>query len=298
MEQLLIKKIAEKYGVDYEEAKTMFESLKKEDDDFKKLLSELTDSLQVLSELPDPAKNVLTPVIQTHLLNRMGASDDIDDMFKKVTAYTAMLKAVMGKEDDEKVEKLERELKELKELLLSAKEAQREEEMDRLWHELQDLKRAIIEAKKPKEEENDKKDDIDQLEEILTKIEATKEKMKKLGLLKEAEDNGIDIRQAEELLKKAGYRVEPPPDWMSVQRIIQEELKRREEELRKRLEEELGIQERKMGMLMDFAMAVLEGVIGASTSGGGNKVSEFMGKVKQLLGGGTGGGEQSTSGEG
>jgi len=297
MEQLLIKKIAEKYGVDEEEAKAVFESLKEEDDDFKKLLGELTNSLQVLSELPDSAKNALVPVVQSHLLKRFDDDDDIKDTLKRVATYTALLKAVMGGDEDKRVEELKKELQELKETLFNIKEAQREEEMDRLWQELQDLKRAIIEAKKSKEEEKEKKDDIDKLEEILTKIEETKEKMKRLGLLKEAEGNGIDIRQAEELLRKAGYRVEPPPDWRSVQQIVEHEIKKKEEEIRKKLEEELGIQERKMSMVMDFAMAVLEGIIGASTSGGQSKMAEFMGKVRQLFGGG-GSGESSSGGEG
>jgi len=296
MEKLLIKKIAERYGVKEEEAEEIFESLKEEDEEFKKLFSELTDSLQVMSELPEPAKNALVPVVQTHLLKRLGG-DDFEDMMKRITAYTAMLKTVMSGGDDEKVEGLRKELQELKDTLFSLKEAQREEEMDRLWQEIQDLKKAIVEAMKA--EKVEKKDDIDQLEEILNKIEETKEKMKRLGLLKEAEkDDTIDIKQAEELLKKAGYRVEPPPDWFSVQRIVEQEIKKKEEEIRKKLEEELGIQERRMSMLMDLAMALIEGVIGASTSGGESKVAEFVSKVKHLFSGGGSGGEQAGGGGG
>ena len=87
---------------------------------------------------------------------------------------------------------------------------------------------------------------------------------------------------------------------------VVEELKKREKEIRKQVEQEMGLQEKKMTMAVDLITAIIDGIVSASTTPqtGGSEIAKFTQLVRQSLGGvGNGGGnsgpdEVNSGGEG
>jgi len=149
----------------------------------------------------------------------------------------------------------------------------------------------------PREKEED---ELDRFERYLEKVRRHYEKARKLGIIDDGRRE-IDPEQAAQLLRSYGYRVDPPPSYEQMRRMLEEELKKREAEIRKRVEEELGVQERKMTMLMELGVALLDGIVSAFSGGGQqqgiSEVRRFISQVKAMTGGGGGGSSEEGGGD-
>jgi superfamily I DNA/RNA helicase len=304
LEQLMVKALAKRKGIPEEQAQAFLEAIKGTDEyeELKASLARLVDTGQIVQQLPAQMQPLAMPLMMTMVQNRGSSAEKIAE---RVAMISAAIKAAYGDDSSKLIEDLRREIQELK-------EEKEKKEMERMLSEtikafqeyVARLEERIAQLEgNSRRAEEDEGDEIDKLERYLAKIEETKEKLKRLGLVKDAEDDP-DVAKAAEILRRMGYRVEPPPSYEQMRRMLEEELKKREEELRKKIEQELGIQEKKMTMAMELAMALIDGIVsaaaGRNTEGGA--ISQFMGMARQLLGAGGmmggGAGEVGSGGSG
>jgi len=75
-----------------------------------------------------------------------------------------------------------------------------------------------------------------------------------------------------EKLKKQGYKIEPPPDWSTVDKLIDEKIRKVREEAKREAMEELKLQEKRESMLVDFISTVGGAIIDGLRSKGESKL--------------------------
>ena len=290
LEEMLVRILAKKRGLSEEEARAFLESVKGTDeyDEIKQSLARLIDAGELIQKMPSQVQPLAIPLLMQGVGG--GASSKAQKIAENVALISAAIRAASDDGSSKIIEELRKEIQELKEEKARKEYEQIVETIKTYIGELE-ARVAQLESQSISKSEGDEKDSIDRFERDLQKIEQTIEKLKRLGLIKEAE-NDLDVAKAAEILKKMGYKVEPPPSHEQIKIMLEQELKKREEEIRKQLERELGIQEKKLTMAMDLATAIIDGIIAATTSQsqGQSEVSRFTQTVRQMLGGAGGGG--------
>jgi len=276
-----VELIAEKKGIPKERAQAILNALKEEEDfnEVKKFLTQLVDTAEVMKNLPQNIQPLAVPLVAQLWQTSKSRAEKIAE---NVAIISAALKAIGGTDDD-KVEKLIGELrKEIEELKESKRKEELEEILDGFNQTVESITKYIerleerlnaleMNTNRPKEE----KDDIDKIVEAINKLEETKEKLKKLGLLKEEE---LTLSKAEEILKKAGYKIERPLTWDAVQKLIEEQIQKIREEAKKEAMEELKIEEKRLSMLTMLITTVVGSIFESLTP----QSSEISSKIQEI----------------
>jgi len=282
LEEMLVKVLAKRKGIPEEEAKLLLESMKDDDEyeELKKTLATVADVGAVMQNMPPTIQPLAAPLITQTLMSAGGGSSKAAKIAENVALISAAIRAAYG-DDGNKDEHFLEIIRELKEEIKELKEEKMKREQEQLVQQITDTISAIseymkaledriaqIEESKNKTPVEKQKDEIDLIEEYLEKLEKTKEKLKKLGLIKEAEDDGskLDLSKAEELLRKAGYRIEKPLTWETLHQYIEEQVKKVKEEAKKEAMEELKVKERQMAMITDLIQVCFGSAIEALAS--------------------------------
>ena len=304
LEEMLVRILAKKRGLSEEEARAFLESVKGTDeyDEIKQSLARLIDAGELIQKMPSQVQPLAIPLLMQGVGG--GASSKAQKIAENVALISAAIRAASDDGSSKIIEELRKEIQELKEEKARKEYEQIVETMKTYIGELE-ARVAQLESQSISKSEGDEKDSIDRFERDLQKIEQTIERLKRLGLIKEAE-NDLDVAKATEILKKMGYKVEPPPSYEQIRMMLEQELKKREEEMRRQLGQEMGLQEKKMTMAVDLITAIIDGIVSASTTPqtGGSEIAKFIQLVRQSLGGvGNGGGnsgpdEINSGGEG
>lgn len=303
LEELMVKALAKRKGIPEEQAQAFLEAIKGTDEyeELKASLARLVDTGQIVQQLPAQMQPLAMPLMMQAV---QGGKSSAEKIAERVAMITAAIKAAYGDDSSKLIEDLRREIQALKE----EKEKKEVQEMlnqtiSAFREYVQKLEQRIaqLEAGNGRRHEEEEGDEIDKLERYLQKVEQTKEKLKKLGLVKEGKED-VDLDKAIETLRRLGYKIEAPPSWEQLKRMMEEEWKKREEEIRKQIEQEMGIQEKKMTMALELATAIIDGIVSAATTPQGqSEVAKFTQAVKGLFGGmsgGGGGGEANAGGAG
>ena len=302
LEELMVKALAKRKNIPEEQAQAFLEAIKGTDEyeELKASLARLVDTGQIVQQLPAQMQPLAMPLMMQAV---QGGKSSAEKIAERVAMITAAIKAAYGDDSSKLIEDLRREIQALKE----EKEKKEMQEMlsqtiSAFREYVQKLEQRIaqLEAGNGRRDEEEEGDEIDKLERYLQKVEQTKEKLKKLGLVKEGKED-VDLDKAIETLKRLGYKIEAPPSWEQLRRMMEEEWKKREEEIRKQIEQEMGIQEKKMTMALELATAIIDGIVSAATTPQGqSEVAKFTQAVKGLFGGmsGGGGGEANAGGAG
>ena len=304
-----MKAIAKKKGIPQEQAQLLLEAVKGDDTykDVTEDLAKLIDAGQLVQQLPEQMQPLTMPL----LMQAMGSSRSRSrEVAENAAMIVAALKALDTNDSaTQLIEELRKEIQELKEEK-QKKEIKEELEsaMGTVVQYVQKLEERIasVETQNATRGRQEEEDELDRLEKYLEKVEQTRERLKRLGLIQEGSANEPDPEKAAEILQKMGYKVEPPPSYEQMKRLLDEELKKREKEIRKQVEQEMGFQEKKMTMAVDLITAIIDGIVSASTTPqtGGSEIAKFTQLVRQSLGGvGNGGGnsgpdEVNSGGEG
>lgn len=281
LEETLVKVIAKRKGIPEEEAKLLLESMKDDDEyeELKKTLATIADVGAVMQNMPPTIQPLAAPLITQTLMSGGNSSSKAAKIAENVALISAAIRAAYG--DDGKDHYLEI-IKELKEEIKELKEEKAKKEQEQLVQQITDTISAISEYMKALEnriaqieesKSNTKqKDEIELIEEYLEKLEKTKEKLKKLGLIKEKEDDedSIDLSKAEELLRRAGYRIEKPLTWDTLHKYIEEQVRKVKEEAKKEAMEELKVKEKQMAMITDLIQVCFGSAIEALASKSGS----------------------------
>jgi len=303
LEELMVKALAKRKNIPEEEAKAFLDAIKGTDEyeELKQSLARLVDTGQIVQQLPAQMQPLAMPLMMQAV---QGGKSSAEKIAERVAMITAAIRAAYGDDSSKLIEDLRKEIQALKE----EKEKKEVQEMlsqtisaFQQYIERLEQRIAQLEAGNGRGIEEEE-DEIDKLERYLQKVEQTKEKLKRLGLVREGKGEDIDLDRAIETLRRLGYKVEAPPSWEQLRRMMEEEWKKREEEIRRQIEQELGIQEKKFTMAMDLVTAVIDGIVSAATTPQGqSEVAKFTQAVKNIFGGmsgGGGGGEANAGGSG
>jgi hypothetical protein len=198
--------------------------------------------------------------------------------------YAAALRAIISEDPHGKyIEKLEEDIKTIKNKL---EEKERGEIFKQFEIQLAEIKQ-FVEEKYAELMINqpvvETKDDLDKLEEILDKAERTKQKLERLGIVKPRED--LDLNEAEQLLRQHGYEIRAPPSWQTVESLLDRKIREKEEKIRKEIEDEFKVDEKRLSMVLDFCGTIFEGIFDTITSERkkeGGKIDQFKKRVKEL----------------
>ena len=301
LEELMVKVLAKRKGIPEEQAQAFLDAIRGTDEyeELKASLARLVDTGQIVQQMPPHIQSLAIPL----MMQAMQSRPSPQKIAENVAMTVAAIKAAYGDDSSKLIEDLRREIQALKEEkekkemqeMLSQTMGAFEKYVQRLEERI-----AQLEAGNGRKVEEEEGDEIDKLERYLQKVEQTKEKLKRLGLVKEGKED-VDLDKAIETLRRLGYKIEAPPSWEQLKRMMEEEWKKREEEIRKQIEQEMGIQEKKMTMALELATAIIDGIVSAATTPQGqSEVAKFTQAVKGLFGGmsGGGGGEANAGGAG
>jgi len=274
----LIKYLAKKRGVPEEEVKLLLEAAKDRDEErIQEKLAVLAETGELISKMPQQVQQAAMPMIAQTLIPRQ------DRTVERIAAVAAAMRG--GDEVSKMIESLKQEIQELKDEKVRE---EREELLKTLEEELADIRSYVDKVvSKLASREAEDKDELDALGEYLEKVERTKEKMKALGLIREKEEDDIDLSRAEEILRKAGYRVERPLTWDTLQKYLDEQIKKVREEAKKEAMEELKIQEKREAMLVDLFSTISGAVLDAMkgpASASGTSAEKIVERVREWKG--------------
>jgi hypothetical protein len=218
--------------------------------------------------MPAQVQPLAVPLMAQTLFN--AGSSRAQKIAENVALITAAIRAAYGSDDgyQKLIEDLRKEIQELKEEKMRREQEEILKQVEETFTSVENYIKAL-EAKIEQLESEDgrkSKDEIDILEETLEKIERTKEKLKRLGLIKEREEPDIDLTKAEEILRKAGYKIEKPLTWDTLQNYIEEQMKKIREEAKKEAMEELKIEEKRLAMITDLITTAVGAAFEAMSS--------------------------------
>ena len=282
MEDLIIQLIAEKKGISKEEAQALLESIKQEDDfnEIKQYLTTLVDTGEVIKNLPANVQPLAIPLVAQLWQT---PKSRVERIAENVAMLSAVLRALDSNNDNTQklIDELRNEIKELKEEK-HKKELEEivkgfNETVDSITEYIKRLEERINTLESNANQSKDEKDSIDKIIEAIDKLEQTKEKLKKLGLIKEEE---LTLSKAEEILKKAGYKVEKPPSWDLIQKYLDEQIKKIKEEAKKEAMEELKIEEKRLSMLTTLITTIAGSIFESLTPQGSE--SAINSKVEEI----------------
>lgn len=255
-----MKILAKKKGIQEEEAKLLLESLKTQDDfdEIKQSLTAIADVGEIITHFPSNIQPLAVPL----LAQTMQSSSRAEKIAENIALISAAIKAAYSDDGTKLIEELRKEIQELKEEKIRKEQEEMLKQVEQTFQSVTDYIKAL-ERKIEQLESQEKRDELDELESYLDRVEKTKEKLKRLGLIKEKEEESIDISKAEEVLKKAGYKIERPLTWDSLQKYIDEQMKKIREEAKKEAMEELKIEEKRLTLITDFITTVAGAAIDA-----------------------------------
>jgi len=283
-----VRAIAKRKGIPEEEAKLLLDSIKDTDefDEIKDSFITLADMGEALQKFPESAQPYALPLMAEVFKRGGGGSSKIEKIAENAAIISAAMRAAYSDDGAAKlIEDLRKEIQELKEEKLKKEQEEMvnafKDSLDSITDYIRALENQIAQIR----EEKHAKDDLDALDEYLEKAKRAKEKLKALGLIKEKEEDDIDLSKAEELLRKAGYKIERPLTWDSLQHYIEKEMKKVREEAKKEAMEELKIQEKREALLVDLfstlSGAVLDAMKGGSAPSQSGRFEEIAERVKE-----------------
>ena len=265
----MVKALARRKNIPEEQVQALLDAVKGTDEyeELKASLARLVDMGQIVQQLPGQMQPLAMPLMMQAV---QGGKSSPEKIAERVATITAAIKAAYPDDSSKLIEDLRREIQELKD---EKQRKEMEEMFNQTWSAFQEYVKAMEQKIAKLESElggkggnKEEGDEIDKLERYLQKVEQTKEKLVRLGLVKEGKGEDIDLNKAIETLKRLGYKIEAPPSWEQLKRMMEEEWKKREEEIRKQVEQEYGIQEKKMTMALELATAIIDGIVSAATT--------------------------------
>ena len=281
-----VKEYAKRRGMDEEQVKRLWDSLKNEKDEelerMKSYLSNVVDLAATANEMPSPAKEEIMSKIP---LLAMPAQTDTTGRFAKLAEDLLTFREMMRQfekisgEDGSENEK-QKLLDEIQRLEKKIFEAEQDERFSELHEKLERLADTIEDLKKNDHHE-EKKDVVDSFLESLEEVEQKKRRFRELGLLKEEEENKVPLDKAEEILRSHGYKVERPPSVEEMERVFQQKLQEERELIKKQIQDEEDRKERRMQMMLDLGTTIIDGILSAAGAGaGGEAIQKFREAIR------------------
>jgi len=272
------KRLAEKQGVD----PRIIDMVLKAPDKFRDLeryFEILRGGVEVASALPQDARAPFSAFMFSNLAN-LGEDIDPERVATKVATIKETIRALRDDEPNklllEKIEKLEQKLAEKeKEEMFNQFSAMLKETIDKVnerheetLNELTKLK-ARIDTPPPEPTSI-----YDKLEKEAESLLNARKKLEELYKILSPEPPRVDESDIIEKLKRQGYKIEPPPDWQTVDRLIDDKIRKVREEARKEAIEELKVQERRESIIVDLVSTVGGAVIDGLRGGGESPVDK------------------------
>jgi len=202
LEELMVKALAKRKNIPEEEAKAFLDAIKGTDEyeELKQSLARLVDTGQIVQQLPAQMQPLAMPLMMQAV---QGGKSSAEKIAERVAMITAAIRAAYGDDSSKLIEDLRKEIQALKE----EKEKKEVQEMlsqtisaFQQYIERLEQRIAQLEAGNGRGIEEEE-DEIDKLERYLQKVEQTKEKLKRLGLVREGKGEDIDLDRAIETLK-------------------------------------------------------------------------------------------------
>jgi len=282
-----ISEFAKRKGMDEEKIKRLWESINKEKDEdierMKAYLTNVVDLAAIANEMPDGAKE---EIMQKIPLLAMPTQTDTTGRFAKLAEDLLTFREMMRQfekisgEDGSESEK-QKLLDEIQKLERKIFEAEQDERFSELHEKLERLSDTIEELKKNDHHEEEKKDVVDSFLESLEEVEQKKRRFRELGLLKDEEENKIDPKKAEEVLRALGYKVERPRSVEEMERFFEQKLQEQRELIKKQIQEEEDRKERRMQMMLDLGSTIVDGILSAAGAGaGGEAIQKFREAIR------------------
>jgi len=284
--KLVTKEIAKRKGLDEEKTNMLLEALKEDDTSemIKNAFANYVDMAKTASELPDPAKPFALPFLMQASIPGLASKDDIAKTVEKLAVISAAIRAATGDDSSSKlIESLQEQIREQKRMIEELREEKLRKEQEAIvntfsenFKEIQEnvsrLEKKIEEIEVRKESEKKvevekKEDDIDTLTKLLEKLKKNVTVAKELGLIKDKDGEEFDVKKAEEVLRKMGYKVEPPMGWEQFKKYLDEKMKEIREQAKKEAMEELEVEEKRLSLVTDFLSSIVGAAIEAFSGG-------------------------------
>ena len=257
LEDLLVRTLAKKKGIPQEEAKLLLEALKQQDDyeEIKKSLSAVADIGRVVNTFPPTIQPLAAPLVTQHMYSSGSRAEKIAE---NVALVAAAIKGAYGSDNDSMAQIIEDLRNEIRELKGEKTKQEQEAMMQQFSKTLESVTDYIssLEKKIDKLERNNdgSGDDLDVILEYAEKVKQAKESLEQLGMIENKDK--FDISKAEETLKHAGYKIERPMTWESLQQYIESQMKKIREEAKKEAMEDLKMEEKRLSLITDFITTI------------------------------------------
>jgi len=287
LEEALVKAYAKRKGISEEEARAYIEAVKETGGD--EALNRLATFFEVLgssagdiSKLDTDMKSWVAPVMGVYAMKTLAAGDrrkvDIEELAERLT----VIKSILGGGELEKLYEAHiSDLKSKVEELANRLEAKEREalmqtfqeqlnkvteaygqQIDYLNKQLENLSKLVEEYRKsPPTTAEEKESFISRVTSLQKEIEEFTRALEALGMkvVKPGEEEKLNVEEMKRQLEKLGFEVRGPPTW----REVEERLKKMREELRKEVEEEMHITERKLKILGAIGLSITNALLSA-----------------------------------
>ena len=305
LEAWVIKALARRYGYSDEEAKAFVDAIREREGEVG--LERLVANLKVLAsaseevakvESSEVGKKMMESLMPAVTLKALGAlSDDgrrrtdIQELAERIT----IIKTLLGGNESSALEERLRALEERIEKIASdeqrkvirkivapfIKRLRKYDELDKKFEELRAELRKVRANPTPAKVESF----AERVKKVREELEEFMKAAETLGfkVVKPSGGGGEeDINEVVEKLRKYGYEVRPPPTWQDIEDMIQQERER----IKKELEQELRIQEKKLKTLGAVGVTIVNAILSALAP----EMSKSFESLEEALWGGEGGG--------
>ncbi len=242
------------------------------------------------------ARSALLPWVQVQL---QGKKDDFFSEMNNTIVQLKMMEMVLGRGEEERemsklMERLANKIEDMRIKALEAEIQHRDKEVEELKEQFKSFKEEIKDLMQRIPQRNstprEKEDITTRITKDFQKLQEWKELLKELGMVEDR--NTMDEEEIIEQLRREGYRIKGPPTLEEVQRMVDEEVKKREQEIRQEVEEQ-KIKKERTRMAMNFILDLMDGVMGVvSASKEKHTGEDFATLLKNVVSNTNGGGDQ------
>jgi len=253
----LVEAVAKKRGIPPEEARVVLALFRDKTPDafsnLREMVKVLGEGLAVISGLPPDAARTIAPILTTAVPAALGGGEGgLDALVTKATVAKQLLGDGGGDRYTQLLEKMlekrDKELEELKARIEEVGQKMEEKEREELLARIQELQgqieRLAAEASQPRPAEGEEKprDLASRILETLGEVEKFVNALEKLGY-KVERGGSPSLEDMAKMLEQYGFEVKRRT---ITERELEEIAKRIREEERRRLEVELGVEEKRI----------------------------------------------------
>ena len=259
-------------------------------------LGKIAYSREIVRNAQLEARSALLPSVQVQL---QGKKDDFFSEMKNTIVQLKIMEMVLGRDDEENsemsklIERLANKIEDMRIKALEAEIQHRDKEVEELKEQFKSFKEKIKDLMQriPQRNSTPREEDITtRITKDFQKLQEWKELLKGLGMVEEKDT--MDEEEIIEQLRREGYRIKGPPTLEEVQRMVDEEVKKREQEIRKEVEEQ-KIKKERTRIAMNFILDLMDGVMGVvSASKEKHTGEDFVTLLKNVVSNTNGGGDQ------